>query len=279
MVAIEGGVSMKHIISLGAGVQSSVMALMAAKGEFQPMPDAAIFADTQAEPASVYRWLDWLEKQLPFPVVRVTAGDIVATITTPRRKKDGSGWWVQSNIPAFVRNADGSDGMVQRQCTETFKIEPIRKAVRKLADIKRGEKTVQVTQWIGISLDEIHRMKVSLEKWQLNRWPLVEAGMKRHDCLRWMERNGYPPPPRSSCVFCPYHSNREWRRLRDEEPKEFARAVEVEKLYQSAKDKGRIHGQFFLHAQRVPLSEVELDEPRGQGWFWGHECDGGSCGL
>jgi len=51
-----------HIISLGAGVQSSTMALMAAAGEITPMPTAAIFADTQDEPASVYRWLDWLEK-------------------------------------------------------------------------------------------------------------------------------------------------------------------------------------------------------------------------
>lgn len=65
---------MKHIISLGAGVQSSTLALMAVHGEITPMPDAAIFADTQAEPQSVYKWLDWLEMQLPFPVHRVTKG-------------------------------------------------------------------------------------------------------------------------------------------------------------------------------------------------------------
>ena len=56
-----------HIISLGAGVQSSTMALMAAAGEITPMPTCAIFADTQDEPASVYKWLDWLEPKLPFP--------------------------------------------------------------------------------------------------------------------------------------------------------------------------------------------------------------------
>ena len=67
---------MKHFISLGAGVQSSAMAFMAAHGEITPMPEAAIFADTQAEPQSVYDWLDWLEKQLPFPVYRVTKGDL-----------------------------------------------------------------------------------------------------------------------------------------------------------------------------------------------------------
>ena len=58
---------MINVLSLGAGVQSSTMALMAAKGEITPMPDCAIFADTQAEPQSVYDYLDWLEKQLPFP--------------------------------------------------------------------------------------------------------------------------------------------------------------------------------------------------------------------
>ena len=46
-----------EVISLGAGVQSSVMCLMAAKGELEPMPDAAIFADTGAEPRKVMEWL------------------------------------------------------------------------------------------------------------------------------------------------------------------------------------------------------------------------------
>ncbi len=41
------------VLSLGAGVQSTCMALMAAKGEITPMPDYAIFADT-AEPRHVY---------------------------------------------------------------------------------------------------------------------------------------------------------------------------------------------------------------------------------
>ena len=67
---------MLTVISLGAGVQSSVMALMAAKGQITPMPDCAIFADTQSEPDHIYEWLDWLETQLPFPIYRITAGNL-----------------------------------------------------------------------------------------------------------------------------------------------------------------------------------------------------------
>ena len=47
------GATMRYI-SLGAGVQSSVMALMASRGEIGPTPDCAVFADTQWEPESVY---------------------------------------------------------------------------------------------------------------------------------------------------------------------------------------------------------------------------------
>ena len=46
-----------NLISLGAGVQSSVMALMAARGELEPKVDGAIFADTGAEPDDVMDWL------------------------------------------------------------------------------------------------------------------------------------------------------------------------------------------------------------------------------
>ena len=46
-------------LSLGAGVQSTTMALMAAHGALTPMPDCAIFADTGWEPEAVYDHLDW----------------------------------------------------------------------------------------------------------------------------------------------------------------------------------------------------------------------------
>ena len=275
-----GGVH--HIISLGAGVQSSTMALMAACGEIAPMPTCAVFADTQAEPESVYAWLDWLEKELPFPVYRVTRGDLTAeSLKVVPFRKEPHRHWVKSLIPAFIDNKDGTRGIMGRQCTFAYKVEQLEKATRVIAGIKRGQKTIGAVQWIGISLDEAHRMKPARKPWVEHRWPLIDAGMKRHDCLRWMERKGYPKPPRSACIYCPFHSDAEWRRLKDEEPKEFKRAVQFERDLQAAKAQtDNQRGKPFLHNSLKPLDEVDLttDIERGQGEMFGNDCTG-LCGV
>jgi hypothetical protein len=268
-----------HIISLGAGVQSSTMALMAAAGEITPMPTCAIFADTQDEPASVYRWLDWLEKQLPFPVYRVTAGRLSDFATRVRTSKKGRRYF-DIKLPWFTQNEDGSKGIIgMRNCTEDFKIIPIRRKVRELAKIKRAQKTVGVIQWIGISLDEVHRMKPSRELWQQNRWPLIDARITRNDCLRWMENRGFPKPPRSACVYCPFHSDSEWARLKREDPQAFLMACEFEKKAQANRG-DQLRSTVYLHRSNKALSEVDFstDIDRGQMSMFGNECEG-MCGV
>lgn len=267
-----------HIISLGAGVQSSTMALMAAAGEITPMPVAAIFADTQAEPASVYKWLDWLEKQLPFPVHRVTKGSLTATALTKRTRKDGKGQWAKSVIPAYVKNPDGTRGILQRQCTYDYKVLQIIKESKRLIKEYAAPSAIQ---WIGISLDEIYRMKPSQHPKITHRWPLVDAGMKRHNCLIWMQSRGFPKPPRSACKYCPYHSDAEWARLRDEEPAEFAEAVQFDLDYRRIKQETRnMVGLAYLHNSLIPLGEVDFstEEERGQLSMFNNECEG-MCGV
>ena len=58
------------VISLGGGVQSSVVALMATDGAFGNTPECVIFADTPLEPPSISTHLDWLAEQLRFPLLR-----------------------------------------------------------------------------------------------------------------------------------------------------------------------------------------------------------------
>lgn len=262
---------LKHIISLGAGVQSSTLALMAAHGDITPMPDAAVFADTQSEPKSVYKWLDWLEKQLPFPVYRVTKGSLEKVSVLVRTSKNDNKY-TNGTIPAFMDVGLAKPGILQRQCTGDFKIGIIQREIRRIRE-KRP-----VVQWIGISRDEAHRMKPSNKKYIEHRWPLIEMGMTRNDCLDWMIAHGYPEPPRSSCVFCPYHSDAEWLRLKTLEPKEFARAAKYETTLQRAIKITRLSGTPYLHRSCVPLNQIDFDRPSDQPNLFGNEC-GGYCGV
>src|ERR1017187_7808752 len=149
-----------HIISLGAGWQSSAMALKAAD-EGQKI-DAAVFADTGDEPKAVYNWLEKLTEMLPFPVH--IAKSHHGKLSDNLFKGD------HSQIPAFRPGEIG-----KRQCTNHWKIRPIKKKIRELFPGK------QVVQAIGISIDEVSRAKDSGAKWITNTFPLLDAGMSRHD--------------------------------------------------------------------------------------------------
>lgn len=269
-----------RVLSLGAGVQSTTLALMAAHGEIGPMPDCAIFADTQSEPLAVYDHLRWLMSPnvLPFPVHVITAGNLGAEIrlaASGHARND-------ARPPFFIKNPDGSRGILRRQCTGDYKIDPIHKMVRQLIGLKprqRAPKTVVVEQWIGISTDESHRMKPSLHPMAVNRWPLIEQEMSRHSCLRWLENHDYPRPPKSACTFCPYRSDLAWRNMRDTDPVAWAEALEIDATIRSPGYVGLV-GEAYIHDSLTPLAEVDLSTAaeRGQPDLFGNECDG-MCGV
>lgn len=273
--------ALPHVLSLGAGVQSSTLALMAAHGEVTPMPDFAIFADTGWEPAAVYRWLDWLEGQLPFPVVRVSKGNIrdeqIIARMRGKRGEDGSRW---ASLPYFTTSGDAV-GMVRRQCTAEYKIQPIEQYLKRemlgLRYRQRAPKTPQLIQWRGISLDEPQRAKESLATWFDVRYPLLEARMTRGHCLEWVESHGYPLPPRSACLGCPFHSDDEWQRIKDGPASEWQSVVEFDRAIRQA---GGMRGKTFLHRSLRPIDEIEFQtaDNAGQTDLFAGECEG-MCGL
>ncbi len=271
---------MLEVLSLGAGVQSTVMALMAARGELSPMPDCAIFADTQFEPAGVYTHLDWLEGQLPFPVHRVTAGDIAADHlsglnTTGQRF---------ASMPLFTQNG----GMGRRQCTVEYKIDPIRRKIRELLGLKPRQraKGIAVRQWIGISTDEALRMKDARDLWIENAWPLIDqVRMSRRECQQWFAVR-FPGRrlEKSACVACPFHSDASWREMKLHDPASFAAAAAFDSAIRNASATrpadSTLKQEKFVHRSLQPLDEVDFRnlEDLGQLNFFNEECEG-MCGV
>lgn len=292
---------MLNILSFGAGVQSTTLLLMSCDGVLPPL-DAAIFADTQWEPEAVYSHLEWCKEKAARHGIRVivsTAGNIRDDILEKWHQRKSSDGRRHASIPAFIKNPDGSRGLVRRQCTSTYKIDVVERVIRRellgLRDGQRWPVVPTINQWIGISADEFHRRLKSERPAIVLRYPLIddltvqdgliERGYTRADCLAWIERAGYPRPPRSACIGCPFHNDEEWAAMKRDRPQEFADACEVDWLirdFDQARlgERGQLIGSPYLHSSLIPLEMVEFDAAKdeSEGRGMANECLG-VCGL
>lgn len=261
---------MMRLLSLGAGVQSTALALMAAEGSLDPL-DGAIFADTGWEPKQVYEHLFKLRDALLMagvPLHLVANGNLRDDAIDPQHR--------YASIPYFVRNPDGSEGMGRRQCTSEYKLAPIGRKVRELLgaappDFKRVPRGQVAEQWIGFSADEIGRVTdAGGVSYVRKRYPLIELGMDRKACHRWLDSRGWTSVAKSACVGCPYHGNAQWRDLRDNHPDEWADAVAFDEQIRKGGARGLpLNGEAFLHRSRVPLAQAPIDRTtRGERRGW-----------
>jgi hypothetical protein len=338
---------MFRVLSLGAGVQSTTLLLMSLRGEL-PRLDAAIFADTQWEPKKVYAHLEWLKELCAaagLPLYSDTAGNLRQDAIDFRRiwksAEDGKKKR-HASIPAFVRNDDGSQGRVKRQCTKEYKIEVVDRILRRvimgLKPRQHAPKLPTVEHWFGITSDESKRAvypgryaakpvatqpdfwggstAITRQVWQPTLWeihayPFLDVALwpdrtchnlgwlekadglrtySRDDCLDWLAEH-YPdhPVPRSACIGCPFRDNASWRRMRDEEPEEWADAVAFDRSLRLADSEAKANGAGqrltctpYIHRQMIPLDMVDLG---GDGEKEGTNCgaagDGfdGMCGI
>lgn len=241
-----------------------------------PKADVAIFADTQGEPSWVYQhYLTlrlWSEAH-GIPVNLVTAGDLAQdTIDRHRGKRSRV-----ANIPAFVDN-NGEAGILRRHCSREYKVEPIEREVRRFLGYKPRQRVKKrVRALVGISTDEASRMRPNDKPWITNVYPLVDAGIGRQRCEAIIRQAGVAVPWKSACYFCPYHSNGYWQSMKDNFPKEFARAVEFDAAIRDMSASG-VKGRVYLHRSLKPLDEVVFTQDDGQLAMWDEECDG-ICGT
>ena len=281
--------ALKEIVSFGAGTQSSAIALLAHNRDPRllevtdgKLPDHYIFADTGDEPRNVYDQLELFSGMLDVPLHVVTRHDDRRSLSDELCGRLESG--KQSHltwIPAFV----GSDsrkgyGILQRRCTHEMKIYALRRAARTLSGYRhRVIKHLVCRQWLGISTDEITRLRESTEPWTEFFYPLIEMGWSRVDCEEYLLEHGIPVT-KSACVYCPFRTSKSWQEMKDEEPEEFDRAVAFERRLHAAYDgleSPKLKSRPYLHRSLVPIDQVDFKTPGIRGGME-NEC-AGVCGV
>jgi len=278
-----------QIQSSGLGVQSMALSLMSFKGILPPL-DHIIFSDTGWENDITHDCCEFMKHEskkygVEFHVVN--NGSIYKDAV--RNQSDGEGRWASMPYHTLDRNAPANKqkGMVRRQCTSEYKITAIDRFIKReilgIAPRKWAPRTPVVNKWFGISMDEAQRMRAPANKWEAYSYPLIYDvndgfGINREGCSEWLTEN-YPDLQiaRSSCIGCPFHSDEEWRWVRDTFPAKFEEACQFDELIRHREG---MRSESFLHTKRIPLREVDLDKKTDgrQPDLFGNECTG-MCGV
>ncbi len=250
----------KHnVIMYGAGTQSTGMILMALNGEFDTKPEFAVFSDTGAEPQHVLDYNQYFSEyvlnEFGFEIITIQHKNLDQEINDYLNGKIKR----VAAIPLRTRSEGiiGS-GMLRRQCTQDYKIAPLNKLIKQKLRIKRKNKIQykSVAKWMGISLDEIQRLKTSLEWWNVIVYPLIEKGYRRQDTVNYVKKFGLKEPPRSACYFCPFHSPSYWRYLNDNYPNEFQKAIVFDEKIRNYKG---LKQKAYLHRNLKPLKDINFN--------------------
>lgn len=274
---------MVQIISLGMGVQSTALYLMSSMGQL-PRTDYAIFVDVGKEGKGTYEYLDflqdWCSDNNGIPITVLREKNLYENLL--HHQPDTR----FTSIPAFTLNDDGSVGMLRRQCTAEYKIQVIQDHIRDhIYGLPKGSRRPATACWQGISLDEIERMSPPRNAWEVKIYPFLGQSIKktgdpqklawahpmtREEIVRWYLLHGLPVPPKSSCVFCPYQSDRSWAQRKRNSPEDFAAAVAVDESIRNSTRSG-IHNPVYLHRSCRPLAEAVFDDDKDESWG---ECTG-----
>jgi hypothetical protein len=289
---------MLRVLNLGAGVQSTTLYLWALDGHLQI--DRAIFADTGDEPEAVYQHLELL-RSLNGPEIEVVkpfstslSDNLIHGIKADEGSENLPEFVKRTNtvisIPTFLSN-ESRGGMGRRQCTGEFKIKPIERRIRELCGLVPGQRSKEpvAVQIMGLSFDEPKRVvnvktRFQSVAWTVPEFPLFDEFMTRADCVAYLQQRlpDYQVP-RSACVFCPYHNDAEWKRVKAVQA-DWEKVVAIDKALRDPSSVcfSQMNSVQYLHRSRKPIEDVEfVDRPESKQAslsFSTMDCEG-MCGV
>ncbi len=191
---------MNQVISYGAGVNSTAMAIMLIN---QGWRGHIVFSDTGCEWPETYCYMDYFESEWLKP----RGFEIIRLKGLPyQNKREGI------SLIDYCETRHVIPFAAVRWCTMEWKVEPMK---------RWGADNDNPKSLIGIAADESQRRP------DANR-PLVNAGITREGCIKIIETEGLSVPQKSGCYICPFQRPKTWRELWRNHPELFERVAKIE---------------------------------------------------
>jgi len=199
---------MKHIVWFSAGAASAVVARIISK----QIPDCHIFyCDVGSEHPDNYRFLDDCQKWIGKKIFRVTNSSF-------------------KNIDDVFEKKKYLSGHYGAPCTTELK--------RK---VRLMYSTVNDLQYWGFTLEERQRSENFSQRnpQTINKYPLIEYGIKKQDCLALIKEVGIELPAmyklgydHNNCIGCVKSgSPKYWNMIRRDFPEVFNKRAEQERKF------------------------------------------------
>lgn len=247
--------------SCGGGRQSAGIAAFIKEG-LLPRPDHVAMVALEWEVKTVWRYM----KDYIIPTLKELGIPFSAVSRKKYATKDFWGGIDGDSIllPVYT-NQSGSISKLPEYCSGEWKREVV---LRWAVDRHPEWKNKGVDMWIGISKDEAGRRRGPKRQWITPVYPLLDVLCSRvSSCLAAVERQGWPPPPRSRCHHCPNQSDAEWAELT---PEEWEQACRTDEMIRE------VDPHTFLHKKLIPLRTVKLNIADDNGGLFGG-CSSGMC--
>lgn len=216
---------MKNYLSFGGGVNSVAMMLL--------------LLDEGVEFEAVYVWMpDWPETHEYLLMLEEKGYPITVIFPSETFKNEKI-----SNLYEYAWKLKMFPRRFPRWCTTKFKIKPLHKYFQKPCFVL-----------LGIDAGESHRARLASDKGMENRYPLIERGITRADCVEIIKAHGLPIPQKSGCFICPFQRVAQVKEMRRKHPDMFCRLVALEERNNTRLRKGN------YYSMGKPIQQI-INEP------------------
>lgn len=258
------------ILSFGAGMQSTALALMScdnaiAKKLNQPMPfpkvpiyDFVVICDLGFEPPWVMQQAEFVAKICES--VGISYRCLDAPLYQDLMRDFGKKRVV--SIPWWTLDEEGHKSKMPRNCTLDYKVDLISKFIRwEALGYKKGQRLREEDKkahemHMGFGYEEKKRCKENPNPMFINKFPLVDMKLERKRNYAYIKDVWGLATKASACCFCPFHRNYFFQYLKEQEPDTYHQLLDVDNLLRDNSPKPPTKSKLFISRSRKRLADL-----------------------